>query len=80
MPFRLASMDFIDGLPKSLGKDSTLVAQDRLSKYAHFLPLSILLLLLQSQTFTLGRSLNFMGCQPHVTEAAPSRAHFEMNC
>lgn len=68
------------GYQKAWARTPLLVAQDRLSKYAHFLPLSILLLLLQSQTFTLGRSLNFMGCQPHVTEAAPSRAHFEMNC
>uniref|UniRef100_A0A151U031 Glycerol-3-phosphate dehydrogenase [NAD(+)] n=1 Tax=Cajanus cajan TaxID=3821 RepID=A0A151U031_CAJCA len=34
------SMDFIGGLPKALGKDTILVVVDRLSKYAHFLPLS----------------------------------------
>ena len=34
------SMDFIEGLPKSRSKDAILVLVDRLSKYAHFLPLA----------------------------------------
>ncbi|MCH80066.1 hypothetical protein A2U01_0000828 [Trifolium medium] len=34
------SMDFIGGLPKAQGKDTILVVVDRLTKYAHFLPLS----------------------------------------
>ncbi|KAL2237867.1 UNVERIFIED_CONTAM: Retrovirus-related Pol polyprotein from transposon 17.6 [Sesamum indicum] len=34
------SMDFIEGLPKSEGKDCTFVVVDRLTKYAHFLALT----------------------------------------
>ena len=33
-------MDFIEKLPKSVGKDTIMVVVDRLSKYAHFVTLS----------------------------------------
>ena len=33
-------MDFIDKLPNSYGKEAIWVVVDRLSKYAHFIPLS----------------------------------------
>ena len=33
------AMDFVDGLPKSQGKDSILVVVDRLTKFSHFVSL-----------------------------------------
>ena len=39
-PFIDISMDFINGLPKSEGKDVIMVVVDRFNKYAHFMSLS----------------------------------------
>lgn len=38
--WEVISMDFIDGLPKSKGKDSILVIVDKLTKYCHLISLS----------------------------------------
>ena len=38
-PWHTVSLDFVEGLPKSQGFDVILVVVDKLTKYAHFLPL-----------------------------------------
>lgn len=38
--WQIISMDFIEGLPRSGGKNSILVVVDKFSKFSHFVPLS----------------------------------------
>lgn len=38
-PWQEITMDFVEGLPKSDGYDAIMVVVDRLTKYAHFVPL-----------------------------------------
>lgn len=38
--WQVVTLDFVEGLPKSDGYNSVLVVVDKLTKYAHFLPLS----------------------------------------
>ena len=39
-PWESISMDFIEGLPKSEGRDCIMVVVDRFTKYAHFISLT----------------------------------------
>lgn len=56
------SMNFIEGLPLSFSKHCILVVVDKLSKHAHFIPLSYCKLLLKWLRFTWTMCLSFMGC------------------
>jgi len=40
MAWQHISLDFVEGLPKSQGKDVIMVVVDRFTKYSHFIPLS----------------------------------------
>jgi hypothetical protein len=37
--WQVVTLDFVEGLPRSAGYNSILVVVDKLTKYAHFLPL-----------------------------------------
>lgn len=56
------SMDFIEGVLKSRGKDVILVVVDRLSKYAHFLALSHSFFAAAVAQLYLSTSSSYMDC------------------
>lgn len=72
-------MDSIEGLPRSQGYDIAMVVVDRLSKYAHFPPLSYPY---TAASVTEIPSLNFMACHSllSVTEIRSSQAFSGENC
>jgi hypothetical protein len=37
--WQVVTLDFVEGLPRSAGYNSILVVVDKLTKYAHFMPL-----------------------------------------
>lgn len=63
-------MDFIERLPRSNGKDMIWVVVDRLSKYAHFVPLTHLISAAVLARVFMDQITSCMGHQPilSVTE------------
>lgn len=72
------SMDFVEGLPNSKGKCVIFVAVDRLSKLAHFIPLSHLYSATSIAQVFFQQSLNCMAClkASYVIEMPHSLAFF----
>ncbi|KAD3337228.1 hypothetical protein E3N88_32748 [Mikania micrantha] len=66
------SMDFMSGLPKVKGKDTILVIVDRLTKYAHFIPLSHPYFALQVAQVFIDNIFKLHGCpQTIVSDRDP---------
>ena len=55
-------MDFITGLPKAQGRDCIYVVVDRLTKYAHFFPITTTYSTAQVAEVFLERFLDYMVC------------------
>ena len=69
-------MDFITGLPKVQGKDCIYVVVDRLTKYAHFFPITFDFKASQVAELFLRNFLGYMAClgTSSVTETIDSLA------
>lgn len=78
----IVCMDFVEGLPSSRGYTVIMVIVDKLSKYAHFLPLAPPFTALQVAQYTLIRSIGSMGFQRllFLTEIRFSPALFGRPC
>jgi hypothetical protein len=57
------SMDFVEDLPKSQGKDVILIVVDRLTKYSHFISNSYPYTAQDIVTYFFIISSNYMSCQ-----------------
>lgn len=65
-PWACITLDFIEALPKSQGKEVILVVVDRLTKYAHFIPLAHPYTVEQIVTVFLDNIVKLHGCPQEI--------------